>query len=199
MLRSIQIKSISLLIFCMSILIVAPALSQNEGEETTETVSEEEAVPENNQSNLQTGQVLPEEVGDWFVICNDGQGIEENRDCLMQQRIFAPNGEQAAIAEIYKIDNDPLIKAGVSILTPLGTNLRSGLRLTVDGEKPEKQYLYSYCRPDGCLVEAGIFGSEVERMKAGKVLQMSINAFNNPDPLVYEISLDGFRDAYDKL
>ncbi len=178
----------------------------NDDEETPATESESSESSEidpvtisTTSGSLQTGTPVPEQVGDWWIICDDGGGVEENRRCIMQQRIYTAEGAQAALAEVFKIEGDPLIKAGMSILTPLGTNLRQGLRLVVDEGRPEKQYQFSFCLSDGCLVEAAIFGSEIETMKEGEVLHMTLNAYNSDESLKYEISLQGFTSAYDQL
>ncbi|MCY4446607.1 MAG: invasion associated locus B family protein [Rhodobacteraceae bacterium] len=174
--------------------------AQTNEETPVEETATDEVSTDNNLSNLQVGQPVPEEVGDWVVNCNVGQGAEENVVCFMQQIIYSPDGERVnAIVEIFKVENDPLIKAGMNILTPLGTNLRTGLRLIVDDTKPEKQYQFSYCRSDGCLVEAAVFGSEVDNLKSGKILLMTFNYFNEPEPLVYSVSLNGFTEAWDKI
>ncbi|MYG09267.1 MAG: hypothetical protein F4170_00210 [Rhodobacteraceae bacterium] len=192
-------KTFLLLLFTVLLndVVLIPAYSQSESDAAG---GAEEAVQSG--GGFSTGSVVPEysEIGDWVVNCMTDRESKETV-CSMIQPIFDETGEtQAAIIEIFAADNqNPLIGANAQLVTPLGTNLERGIFLQVDDIRPQRNYRMNYCLQSGCVARVAFFNSEVEEMKNGTLMIMTLFAFNSDQPLGYLISLDGFTKSFEIL
>lgn len=192
-------KALSFVLFTVLLngMVLAPAYSQSESDDASEA---EQAVQSS--GGFSTGSVVPEysEVGDWVVNCITDRESKETV-CSMIQPIFDETGEtQAAIIEIFAADNqNPLISANAQLVTPLGTNLEQGIYMQVDDIRPQRNYRINYCLQSGCVARMAFFNSEVEEMKNGTLMIMTLFAFNSDQPLAYRISLDGFTKSFEIL
>ena len=197
------LKSTLLLVFFtvfLKSMWLIPAYSQ-----TTEDGTEVEQGGEQTASNsddFSTGSVVPEflEVGDWVVNCTTDRE-NKNTECAMIQPIFDNTGEtQAAIIEIFAAGSDnPLISANAILVTPLGTNLEQGIFLQVDDILPQRNYRINYCLQNGCVARMAFFGSEVDEMRNGQTMVLTLFAYNSDQPLGYSISLSGFTRSFEIL
>ncbi|MCY4186041.1 MAG: invasion associated locus B family protein [Rhodobacteraceae bacterium] len=178
-------------------MVLVPAYSQSESDDADGT---EQAAQSS--GDFSTGSVVPEysEIGSWVVNCTTDRESKETV-CSMIQPIFDEIGEtQAAIIEIFAAGNqNPLIGANAQLVTPLGTNLEQGIFLQVDDIRPQRNYRINYCLQSGCVARMAFFNSEVEEMKNGTQMIMTLFAFNSDQPLGYQISLDGFTRSFEIL
>lgn len=178
-------------------MVLVPAYSQSESDDADGT---EQAAQSS--GDFSTGSVVPEysEIGSWVVNCTTDRESKETV-CRMIQPIFDEIGEtQAAIIEIFAAGNqNPLIGANAQLVTPLGTNLEQGIFLQVDDIRPQRNYRINYCLQSGCVARMAFFNSEVEEMKNGTQMIMTLFAFNSDQPLGYQISLDGFTRSFEIL
>ncbi|MCY4307022.1 MAG: invasion associated locus B family protein [Rhodobacteraceae bacterium] len=178
-------------------MVLVPTYSQSESDDADGT---EQAAQSS--GDFSTGSVVPEysEIGSWVVNCTTDRESKETV-CSMIQPIFDEIGEtQAAIIEIFAAGNqNPLIGANAQLVTPLGTNLEQGIFLQVDDIRPQRNYRINYCLQSGCVARMAFFNSEVEEMKNGTQMIMTLFAFNSDQPLGYQISLDGFTRSFEIL
>ncbi len=187
-------------VFLKSMLLV-PAYSQSGSEDNTEVEQSEDQATQNS-DDFSTGAVVPEflEIGDWVVNCTTDRESKVTQ-CAMIQPIFDNTGAtQSAIIEIFAAaDDNPLISANAILVTPLGTNLEQGIFLQVDDILPQRNYRINYCLQNGCVARMAFFGSEVEEMRNGQEMVLTLFAYNSDQPLGYSISLDGFTRSFEIL
>lgn len=176
---------------------LVPVNAQSESAETSEPTSSAQ-----DSEDFSTGSVVPEllEIGDWVVNCTTERETKTT-ECAMIQPIYDGTGEtQSAIIEIFAAGNDnPLISANAILVTPLGTNLEQGIFLQVDDILPQRNYRLNYCLQNGCVARMAFFDSEVEEMKNGSQMVLTLFAYNSDQPLGYTISLNGFTKSFEIL
>ena len=104
-----------------------------------------------------------------------------------------------AEVSILKLPETAQAAAGVTIVTPLGTLLPSGVVLQVDtGEK--RQYPFAWCSQVGCFARFGLDEPAVAAMKRGKGGKITLVSIGKPDqPVMLDLSLTGFTAAFDSL
>ena len=132
---------------------------------------------------------------DWTVVCFllEGQG----RICNMQQSIS--NAEGVTIARIsLRAENDLFVGATAEIITPLGTQLVRGVGLRVDSDEA-RGFPFQVCVIEGCVAVVDLTHEDVDRMRRGNKIAMSIQEFGQPNPVVLEISLKGFTKGFSQL
>lgn len=178
-----------------------PAYSQSESEKSTEIEQSGDQAAQNTE-DFSTGSVVPEflEVGDWVVNCTTDRESKLTQ-CVMIQPIFDNTGTtQSAIIEIFAAGSDnPLIGANAILVTPLGTNLEQGLYLQVDDILPQRNYRINYCLQNGCVARMAFFNSEIDEMRNGQQMILTLFAYNSDQPLGYRISLNGFTRSFEIL
>lgn len=89
--------------------------------------------------------------------------------------------------------------AGATFMAPLETLLTAGVTMQIDdGEL--KAYPFSVCSPAGCLVRLGFTAEEVDTMKQGAEIIMTLVPFVAPDQKVpLTLSLAGFTAGMDAV
>ncbi len=196
-------KSILFVLFAVFLnsMWLVPGYSQSESDGGNEV---EQGGDQTTQSSgdFSTGSVVPEflEVGDWVVNCTTERESKVTQ-CAMIQPIYDETGEtQSAIIEIFAAGNDnPLISANAILVTPLGTNLEQGIFLQVDDILPQRNYRINYCLQNGCVARMAFFASEVDEMRNGQEMVLTLFAYNSDQPLGYRISLSGFTRSFEIL
>ena len=192
---------INLLALILALMLPISSFVAQEAIEADQQDSSETPQQDNPQS-LTVGEPIPyvaEQIGKWSLICSENIVDPEIRQCSMMQDVSNEEGSKVATIEVWKIVDSELFKAGAIIVTPLGSNLEEAISLNVDAATP-RRYRYKYCLEDGCLARIGLLNTELTALKRGKILYMTIFALEYlDDPRRYEISLEGFTDAFDAL
>lgn len=132
--------------------------------------------------------------GDWQVLC-----APDESDCYMYQVALNYRNQPVADFNIVRIDDDTPAKAGVTVLTPLGTLLTAGLVMQVDDHEP-RQFPFVWCDGAGCFSRFAFDEEFLSDLKAGDQGLVSLRSMSNPaQEIILNLSLDGFTAAFDEL
>lgn len=133
--------------------------------------------------------------GDWQVRC----AADDAKNCFLYQLGRDENKNPIAEFNLVQLRNEGQAVAGITIVTPLGTNLGRGLKWRIDGGKA-RTYPYSWCAQVGCFARFGMTNDQIAGMKRGAQGLLALSAIQNPEKEVQlTISLTGFTAAYDTL
>ncbi len=133
--------------------------------------------------------------GDWQVRC----AADDPKNCFLYQLGKDEAGNPIAEFNLVQLQNEGQAVAGITIVTPLGTNLGRGLKWNIDSGK-SRTYPYSWCAQVGCFARFGMTGDQVAGMKRGATGFLTLSSIQKPDTeVVLSISLTGFTAAYDTL
>ncbi|MEZ5684877.1 MAG: invasion associated locus B family protein, partial [Paracoccaceae bacterium] len=107
------------------------------------------------------------------------------------------NGTPVADISIFPVLGEEKLKAGATVMTPLGTLLSQNLAIAVDGGKP-MVYPYTFCTTEGCAARLALTETEVNSFKRGNEAKLMIVPAVAPDQRVeLAISLKGFTAAFE--
>ena len=84
-------------------------------------------------------------------------------------------------------------------MVPLETLLTKKFSIAFS-EGVVKEFNYSFCNQNGCLVRMGLLQEDIEAMKKGSSSELSITHISNPEASInLSLSLDGFSAAFDAI
>ena len=87
----------------------------------------------------------------------------------------------------------------LTIISPLGTLIQSGVRISLDNEQlNEKAYGFIFCKKDGCFTSTIIKKEKIELFKKSKALKLEYT-MDNQQTLNIGLDLKGFTKAFDKI
>ena len=136
--------------------------------------------------------------GDWNVRCIAGNP-GENDKCEIQQLLFLNENTPIADISIFKLPDGEVAVAAANVMVPLETLLTKKFRFAFS-EKLVKEFQYSFCNQDGCLVRMGLLEEDIAAMKKGSSSQLSITHISRPESSInLDLSLSGFTAAFDAL
>lgn len=185
-------------LLCMSFPTVT--MAQNTAPTTTETPQEAPAQNGTTEGTPAPATQTPTDVvyevhGDWQVRC----AAEDASNCFLYQLGQDDNGNPIAEFNLLPLKGQGEAVAGITIVTPLGTDLRNGLDWSVDSAEPRK-YPFSWCVSIGCFVRFGVTDEQITSMKRGANGRVRLSAIQAPGvPVNVKISLSGFTAAYATL
>ena len=134
--------------------------------------------------------------GDWNVRCITGNPGETDR-CEIQQLLFLNENTPIADISIFKLPEGELAVAAANIMVPLETLLTKKFRFAFS-EEIIKEYPYSFCNKNGCLVRLGLLEEDVEALEKGSSSRLSITHISDPDASInLDVSLKGFTAAFE--
>lgn len=136
--------------------------------------------------------------GDWEIRCAAAQGDL----CVMTQIGKTADGKTVLEVRIRKLDgvksqDGKNIPAAIQITTPLGTVLRAGINVVIDGAEP-RTGVFEVCVPSGCVVRDVMSEEFLARLKAGNTAKMTFGVVQQGQ-LNVSISLKGFTKAFKAL
>ena len=137
-------------------------------------------------------EIVRDTFGDWQVRC-----APDGKECFMYQ--LAVDQEQNPVAEvsILKLPDVADADAGVTVVSPLGTLLTSGVVLQIDGGE-RRQYPFAWCSQVGCFARFGLDAPSLTGMKRGSAGKITLVSVGQPEaPVTLDLSLSGFTAAYD--
>lgn len=131
---------------------------------------------------------------DWQVRC-----APAGDDCFMYQLALDQEKNPVAEVSIVKLPASSEAAAGVTVVSPLGTLLTTGVTLQIDsGEK--RQYPFAWCSQVGCFARFGLTQGSVDAMKRGNAGSLTLVSVNRPEaPVTLAVSLKGFTAGFDSL
>ena len=136
--------------------------------------------------------------GDWNVRCITGNP-GENDKCEIQQLLFLNENTPIADISIFKLPDGEVAVAAANVMVPLETLLTKKFRFAFS-EKLVKEFQYSFCNQDGCLVRMGLLEEDIAAMKKGSSSKLSITHISRPESSInLDLSLSGFTAAFDAL
>ena len=136
--------------------------------------------------------------GDWNVRCITGNPGEIDR-CEIQQLIFLNENTPVADISIFKLPDGERAIAAANVMVPLETLLTKKFRFAFS-EDSVKEFPYSFCNQNGCLVRMGLLKEDIEAMKKGSSSELSITHISSPEGSVnLSLSLNGFTAAFDVI
>ena len=134
--------------------------------------------------------------GDWNVRCITGNPGETDR-CEIQQLLFLNENTPIADISIFKLPEGEVAVAATNIMVPLETLLTKKFRFAFS-EETVKEYPYSFCNKNGCLVRLGLLEEDVAALKTGLSSELSITHISDPETSInLDISLKGFTAAFE--
>ena len=134
--------------------------------------------------------------GDWNVRCVTGNPGEDDR-CEIQQLLFINDNNPIADISIFKLPAGEIAVAAANVMVPLETLLTKKFRFSFS-EESRKEYPFSFCNKNGCLVRMGLLEEDIEAMKKGSSSEIAITHISSPETAInLSLSLDGFTAAFD--
>ena len=139
-------------------------------------------------------EVVKATFDDWQVRC-----APAGDDCFMYQLALDQEKNPVAEVSIVKLPASSEAAAGVTVVSPLGTLLTTGVTLQMDGGE-KRQYPFAWCSQVGCFARFGLARPAIDTMKRGKGGKLTLHAVAAPEqPVTLALSLTGFTAAYDSL
>ena len=146
----------------------------------------------------QQGETVKATHGAWEIVCATAQPDL----CVMRQVGETADGKRVLEVRVRKLDgvqtqDGETVPAALRVLTPLGSLLRPGVRVAVDGNEP-RTGAFEVCLPRGCVVEDPMSEEFLGQLKAGVVAKMTFGLIQQGEINV-DISLNGFTKAFGSL
>ena len=136
--------------------------------------------------------------GDWNVRCITGNPGEIDK-CEIQQLLFLNENTPVADISIFKLPEGERAIAAANVMVPLETLLTKKLRFAFS-EGSVKEFPYSFCNQNGCLVRMGLLEEDIVAMKKGASSRLSITHISSPEASInLDLSLNGFTAAFDAI
>ena len=136
--------------------------------------------------------------GDWNVRCITGN-LGETDKCEIQQLLFLNENTPVADISIFKLPEGERAIAAANVMVPLETLLTKKFRFAFS-EELVKEFPYSFCNQNGCLVRMGLLEEDIEAMKKGSASELSITHISSPEASInLRLSLNGFTAAFDTI
>ena len=172
----------------------APSGTSPEGTAPAASSTSTAAPAEGSPAKPEVMEIVKDTYGDWQVRC-----APDGNECFMYQLALDEAKSPVAEVSILKLPDGAEAVAGVTVVTPLGTLLTSGVVLQVDaGEK--RQYPFAWCSQVGCFSRFGLAKTTVDGMKRGKAGTLTLISVGKPEsPVTLKLSLSGFTAAFDSL
>jgi invasion protein IalB len=139
-------------------------------------------------------EMVRDTFGAWEVRCTPDQ-----RNCFMYQLASDAQNNPVAEVSLLKLPENGDAVAGVTMVTPLGTQLTTGIALQIDNGEG-RQYPFNWCSQVGCFARFGLTQQTINAMKRGKSSTITLASVAAPEtPLKLNLSLTGFTAAFDSL
>jgi invasion protein IalB len=139
-------------------------------------------------------EIVKDTFGDWQVRC-----APDGKECFMYQLAMDQAKNPVAEVSILKLPEQSEAEAGVTVVTPLGTLLTTGVIVQVDNGE-QRQYPFAWCSQVGCFARFGLTKPSIDALKRGKAGRITLVSVGRPEhPVELALSLSGFTAAFDSL
>ena len=153
-----------------------------------------ETAPAGDPAAPEVMEIVRDTFGDWEVRC-----APQGDDCFMYQLALDSQNNPVAEVSILKLPDGSEAAAGVTMVTPLGTLLQSGVVVQVD-QSEARQYPFNWCSQVGCFARFGLTQESINAMKRGNTATIMLASVAAPEePVRLNLSLTGFTAGYDSL
>lgn len=116
--------------------------------------------------------------------------------CQLYQLLKDEKGNAVAEISLFGLAEGQEAAAGATVIAPLETLLTEGLLLQIDAAKP-KAYPFTWCSPIGCVARIGLTAAEVEALKKGNKVTLTIVPVVAPtEKVLLDVSLAGFTAGF---
>lgn len=176
----------------------APATEAPAGESPAPETSapESAAAPgaAGNPAQQEVMEIVKETFDDWQVRC-----APDGSDCFLYQLALDQESNPVAEVSLVKLPASSEAVAGVTVVSPLGTLLTTGVMLQIDSGE-QRQYPFAWCSQVGCFARFGLAQASIDAMKRGRAVSLALVSVNQPEaPVSLSVSLRGFTAAFDAL
>jgi invasion protein IalB len=137
--------------------------------------------------------VLKETYGDWGIEC---RVAEAAKTCVAGQMQYDQHDRVVFSISILQSDKG---EYRILMILPFGLNLTNGIRLTLDEQAGEQRERFATCLPSGCLVAIDFSASGVATIKTARILKIRAIAFGSNQNTTFNVSLEGFTAAIERL
>lgn len=142
------------------------------------------------------GFYLDQSQGDWQIRC---QKTADGKDpCELYQ--LMRDAQDNPVAEVSLVPLSGKAAAGATLVAPLETDLLPGLGFRVDAGE-QKAYPFSFCTQIGCFSRVAMSQAEVDVLRKGNKVTVSLLPFGAPadGKVDLSLSLKGFSAAWDAV
>lgn len=130
----------------------------------------------------------------------------EKDPCQLFQLLFDDKGGAVAEVNLFGVpenlkpaEGQPVAAAGAAVVAPLETLLSTGVVLQIDDKDP-KVYPFAFCNSYGCVARIGFTAEELDQLKSGKEVKITIVPAAAPQSKVtLPMSLSGFSAGFDAV
>ncbi len=136
--------------------------------------------------------------GDWDVRCIRAP-LGQGDPCQMFQLLKDADGNAVAEASVTPLQGASDAVAKMNILTPIGTLLPPGIKVSIDGREIGR-LPFMFCSPRDCTSEVPMKAGDIQAFKAGGAAELVMVPAVQPDATVpLTLSLKGYTAAFDAL
>lgn len=147
-----------------------------------------------NPAQQEVMEIVRETFEDWQVRC-----APDGSDCFLYQLALDQESNPVAEVSLVKLPASSEAAAGVTVVSPLGTLLTTGVMLQID-DGEQRQYPFAWCSQVGCFSRFGLAQVSIDAMKRGRSASLALVSVNQPEaPVSLAVSLRGFTAAFDSL
>ena len=180
---------------------LAPAFAQEAGTEApaapaapAPAAPAPEAAPAGDPAAAEMRIKRRESHGDWEVRC-----APDESECFMYQLARDAQNNPVAELNIVRLPEGAPAVAGVTVLTPLGTLLRPGLAVQIDGGE-KRSFPFTWCDAAGCFARFALDTASIEAYQKGTTAKLTLFSVGAPGtPVELNVSLKGFTAALDSI
>lgn len=85
------------------------------------------------------------------------------------------------------------------LLLPLGLQMSDGVQFKLDDKLSMERAYFATCLTAGCLVPVRFSAMSIAAVEKAEKLQIVQAAYGSREPILFSISLKGFKSAYERL
>lgn len=137
---------------------------------------------------------INETYGDWTVDCRI---LNSQRLCLLVQSQGNNQTGQRVFAIELRTPKEGRVEG--TILMPFGMKLENGAVLRLDDKDLGQGLRFSTCLAQGCLLPISFPTVATDAMKKGKTLTVAALNLSNGEPVSFNVPLNGFAAAFDRV
>ncbi len=137
---------------------------------------------------------VTEVYGDWTAICGTDNG---SKTCSITQVQGNSQTGQRSFAVELKLPSDG--KTEGTIVMPLGVQIEPGASLKLDDQALGESLRFYACVQQGCLLRISLPAAATDAMRKAQKLSVSAVRPGNAEAMTFNISLNGFGAALDRI
>jgi len=128
--------------------------------------------------------------GDWQLIC-EATGVNRTVCALRQSLSFSENGAFVAEVALRRVPAADDMRTVIVLSTPTGMFLPAAPGMAIDGSEETLPLEWRSCDARICTASRVLSDDELAALRGGDELRMGYRPVNQPDPVLFSISLTG--------